>query len=454
LLYPPPTAAAALVTPQRLVYYPSISSPFSLVNNNHRSAATSPVSTFSFISSSPSVVPNHPPTGTEIPSPPKTASIIMSSTNQPGGGSSSSAFPVEDVLIPQQHTKKTTTTRNNKTVLVRSPELLMWQHKIQLRKFLSALCLINPSSWMKLAQVLEGRDNITKLLQYLSRFGAWYYQSLVLHGQRDYSILAVRLTNLKASLSHARKAFRLGRTFMELEKLYQLGLWDRLVKNMLWSEGKLSNENNDETNHNLSHMVWNAVRLCGMAGFWTADNMAFIVASALAGGGHQTPNSDRDQWVARCNRIANRSYFVAALTNLYLNGMAYWQQRRKIVEQLQLQQQQQEQPPPSSNDRDEGDNKNDDDDDAEADRLLLLEMKTLTTHRSSVIVNKSIDAQFDLFLALSKSICDVLMFSNNPGVDLWQRHTGRKLPEGLHAVCGIMSAATLLVKNFPTTTTP
>jgi Peroxisomal biogenesis factor 11 (PEX11) len=323
----------------------------------------------------------------------------------------------------------------------------MWHHKIQVRKFLSAVCLINPSAWIKLAQVLEGRDNITKLLQYLSRFGAWYYHG----GWGHSSIMALRLTNLKASLAHARKAFRLGRTFMELEKLYQLGLWDRLVQKniMLWSEGKLP-QNNDENNHNLSNICWNAVRLCGMAGFWTADNMAFIIASAFAAGDNHSPanTSDRDLWVARCSRIANRSYFVAALTNLYLNATAYWQQRRKIVDQLQQQQQ-----PRSSDDGDEGDDKNNENG-AEDDRLLLLEMKTMTTcHRSSVINNSIIDAQFDLFLAVCKSICDVLMFSNNPGVDLWQRHTGRKLPEGLHAVCGIVSAATVLVKNYPTSVT-
>jgi len=57
--------------------------------------------------------------------------------------------------------------------------------------------------------------------------------------------------------------------------------------------------------------------------------------------------------------------------------------------------------------------------------------------------------QFTLFLALLKSICDVMVHSNNPGVDLWMRYRGRKLYEGFHCLLGLTSAATVLYNNYP-----
>jgi len=56
---------------------------------------------------------------------------------------------------------------------------------------------------------------------------------------------------------------------------------------------------------------------------------------------------------------------------------------------------------------------------------------------------------FELFLALLKSLCDFMVFSNNPGVDLHVKLRGRKNHEGLHCLGGLISASTVLYNNFP-----
>ena len=56
---------------------------------------------------------------------------------------------------------------------------------------------------------------------------------------------------------------------------------------------------------------------------------------------------------------------------------------------------------------------------------------------------------FELSLALLKSCCDFMVFSNNPGIDLHLKLRGRKNHEGLHCLGGLVSASTVLYNNFP-----
>ncbi len=56
---------------------------------------------------------------------------------------------------------------------------------------------------------------------------------------------------------------------------------------------------------------------------------------------------------------------------------------------------------------------------------------------------------FELFLALLKSMCDFMVFSNNPGVDLHLKFRGKKNHEALHCLGGLISASTVLYSNFP-----
>jgi hypothetical protein len=48
-----------------------------------------------------------------------------------------------------------------------------------------------------------------------------------------------------------------------------------------------------------------------------------------------------------------------------------------------------------------------------------------------------------------KSSCDVLAFTNNPGIDLWMKHRGRKMNELVHCLCGLISSATVMYNFFP-----
>jgi len=63
--------------------------------------------------------------------------------------------------------------------------------------------------------------------------------------------------------------------------------------------------------------------------------------------------------------------------------------------------------------------------------------------------DKAREEQFSLFVALLKSCVDVMVFSNNPGIDLHLKLRGKKNHEGLHCLCGLISASTVLYDSFP-----
>ena len=87
-------------------------------------------------------------------------------------------------------------------------------------------------SWVALSLTLDGRDKITKLIQYLCKFIGWYYESLFLSSLPENNLLqkANRFRKLQKSLTESRKAYRLGRTIVELEKLKEIGIiyWIKL----------------------------------------------------------------------------------------------------------------------------------------------------------------------------------------------------------------------------------
>ena len=59
------------------------------------------------------------------------------------------------------------------------------------------------------------------------------------------------------------------------------------------------------------------------------------------------------------------------------------------------------------------------------------------------------EKQFLITLDLIKSCCDVLVFSNNPGVDLWEKYRGSKLHEVVHCIGGMISAAVVMYNSYP-----
>jgi hypothetical protein len=57
--------------------------------------------------------------------------------------------------------------------------------------------------------------------------------------------------------------------------------------------------------------------------------------------------------------------------------------------------------------------------------------------------------RFSLYVNLTKSICDMIVFSNITGVDLHRKFRGKPLSEGIVSVAGLASASTVLFNNYP-----
>ena len=77
------------------------------------------------------------------------------------------------------------------------------------------------------------------------------------------------------------------------------------------------------------------------------------------------------------------------------------------------------------------------------------ECSTLEVTEANQQLKQAETKHFQLYVSLLKSICDCLVFSNNPGVDLHMKYRGKKNHEGFHCCCGLISAGTVLFSNFP-----
>lgn len=157
---------------------------------------------------------------------------------------------------------------------------------------------------------------------------------------------------------------------------------------------------------NLGRMIWDVcgggghvlrtIYKTGLWGFWMQDNLAFLHVL----GGAKTE-------AAAWGRGAIRSYWISALAGLVVNWRAYWEHRTNVLGPLC---------------KEEG---------------------------NELALQAAEQKQFSLLVALVKSVCDVLVHSNNAGVDLWKRLRGRKMNEGVHCLLGLVSASTVLYNNYP-----
>jgi Peroxisomal biogenesis factor 11 (PEX11) len=312
-------------------------------------------------------------------------------------------------------------------------------------------------NWIALALTLDGRDKLTKVLQYACRTLSWWYairSARQLTNNKNssgsyyyYAAQSERFAEAKAALTNGRKAFRLGRTLIELHRLYTM-----LLKLSKSSSSKSSNRHSSSFDPSkpslpstLSFMsfespwidsVGSAIKLLGLAGFWGADNASYLAQMGLLDNYSQTKQQriqSRSKLQATCSAAANRSYFAGALAGLVVNVRAYLRHRRAALIPLVAQEQKAEK----------------DGDDV---TRIAIRKRIDRAHRR----------QFVNGMAMLKSCCDVLVFSNNPGVDLWKRGyvrglfrksttSSRNQPmhEGLHCLCGLISAATVLYNTFP-----
>jgi hypothetical protein len=346
-------------------------------------------------------------------------------------------------------------------------------------------------SWIALSLTLDGRDKITKVLQYSARFLAWW-----LAGNRQ----AERFQALRVSLTTSRKAFRLGRSLIEYHKIRSVGIlrtlgWHlqqtllesdgsekpvlrhRVSSNIGWgpstavpedqpSSASPSGRNfyrslssmayrrmyrpmlsrmscsflgDDSTSSKHSKppespiwmIVGSVLKMFGLFGYWTADNVAFLTSSGFFDdlrADKAERLSKRTELQTRASLFANRTYFGGALAGLMVSLKSYWD-FRGVLQRLQRKLVEEEE----SSDDDE-----------------------VFSHRKETIMElqKAKEKEFTHFLALLKSCCDVLVFTNNPGIDLWEKARGKKMHEGLHCVAGLVSASTVIYNNFPNKKTP
>ena len=310
-------------------------------------------------------------------------------------------------------------------------------------------------AWNHLILTLDGRDKVTKLLQYLCRLLAWWLQQPhQKYSSRQLSafFIAERFVAMKNSLAMSRKAFRLGRSMIEIQKIQSLGIlqWIELyLKKRYPSTNVSENATKACTNtilqplrtilHSMIHprvtstlptdssnvpfwnIVGNSIKSLGLLMFWAADNLSFLYQSGFLDD-YQINSKDRiykrSSQITMSTNIANRSYFTAALAGLVTNWNVYWNYTTKQLMELQT-------------------------------KAVQSKSNDEIYQEAKLALQKAQEKQFTLFAALLKSVCDVLVFSNNAGVDLWRRYRGKPLHEGIHCLCGIVSASVVLYNNYP-----
>jgi hypothetical protein len=309
-------------------------------------------------------------------------------------------------------------------------------------------------NWIALLLTLDGRDKVTKVLQYTCRLLSWWFLALssssatpeqTTRRKQQWLNHSRRFGELKAALTQGRKSFRFGRTFIELYRLVELlnagsdlstaaASLKRRVAGLLTTSSSPCREENSQPPSSTLSTLWidktfAAVKLLGLAGFWAADNVSYLAQSGLfddyRNRSYEERMTRRKRLVSGCSSLANRSYFIGALAGLVVSYRAYVRHRSCTILPLLT--------ATNRSDDDEGD-------------------KGTTDGCDQQLLNQALTKQFTNLVALVKSCCDVLVFSNNPGVDLWRkRHRNGSPPmhEGFHCLCGLLSASTVLYNNFP-----
>lgn len=285
--------------------------------------------------------------------------------------------------------------------------------------------LWNEGSWIALALTLDGRDKITKVFQYSARFLAWWFTGRSRHAER--------FASLKDNLTNSRKAYRLGRTFIEFYKIRSLDIHRAILCYI--NETSCCSPRQPPTNP-LWMTIGSALKMVGLAGFWFADNVSYLATSGLFDDLRKNQSdrlARRKKLQSQASMVANRFYLFGSLVGLLTALRSYWDFRTETLQPLQTSLDEEKATIESSGGpRSDG-------------TQLQQNHQQLEAAKGK---------EFTYLLAVLKSFCDVLVFSNNPGIDLWQNYRGRKLHEGIHCTAGLLSALTVLYNNFPNRPAP
>jgi len=215
-------------------------------------------------------------------------------------------------------------------------------------------------------------------------------------------------------------------------------------------------------------LTFSAMKLMGLAGFWTGDNLAYLYSIGFldgcggkGGGSNGSSSSDnekkRKMKQTNASLFATRSYFFAAVTGLYLSTREFIQHRngelvetidkvKKLRRELKLGSDDSK----DNEDDDGGDLNGDGDGVGDGNKAYIEHQRQRELEKLEANLEDMKQKHFKNCLALLKSCCDVIVFSNNAGVDLHLKYRGRKMNEGFQCVCGITSALTVLYNTFPT----
>jgi len=125
---------------------------------------------------------------------------------------------------------------------------------------------INLTPWVGMACTLDGRDKITKVAAYSSRFLAFWYAA-------SDPAAASKFGDLKAHLTMSRKAFRIGKFLNEIEKIRKLmarPTFDPL-------EGDEKDERVKPANALRTYQKALMILKCvGLGGFWVSENILLL----------------------------------------------------------------------------------------------------------------------------------------------------------------------------------
>jgi hypothetical protein len=251
--------------------------------------------------------------------------------------------------------------------------------------------------WVQLSQTLDGRDKITKVIQYTARFLAFYYDSLVRYyqtwKQRDrlgaewspayYQFQATRFRKLQKALSDARKAFGLGRSWVEYQKLKDTGVLQWLymhIESFKQSATQLPHSILSQVNAIIPNSIpsnvsftlasfrsyldsmprtqvvgrthpqplpWRTIvhstRLASMVAFWAFDNLAFLSSAGFLDTVSLTlpfiqkgkdPNKNHSIHVGPiASRFANRIFFFSSLINLVTSWNDWKEHQQKALQE-------------------------------------------------------------------------------------------------------------------------
>lgn len=340
-------------------------------------------------------------------------------------------------------------------------------------------------NWIVCLLTLDGRDKFTKVLQYTSRMMCWYFAVLanrtvpggIVSGsssivdassgaasflsavytnldlrKRYYVAISKRFNELCQAFVTSRKAFRIGRSIIEWDKIASMGVFDYLNYMLLqpladsptiMKESAILPPTLPVISTPSWKLVGTTIKFLGLMGFWAFDNIAFVTGSGfldpiidekkiIHGQPHPALNyidvdnvvlvnpnsSDRTKRKTWSGEWANRFYFMGSIGGFYVNARSLWVHRNTELRRA----------------REKFHN-------AIADSNGIEEAK--------VHLEKTQRDHFDLCVAMAKSIADVMVFGNNPGVDLFVKFRGKKNHEGLHCVGGLVSASTVLYNSFP-----